>query len=55
VAAGETLLGPEITRRVVERYVQVPPARTSDAFATLTERELEAASWSPAADAPYLS
>ena len=32
VAAGETLLGPEITRRVVERYVQAPLPRT-EAFA----------------------
>ncbi len=40
VAAGETLLGPEITRRVVERYVQAPPPRT-EVFADLTARELE--------------
>jgi len=40
VAAGETLLGPEITKRVVERYVQAPLPRT-EAFADLTARELE--------------
>jgi DNA-binding NarL/FixJ family response regulator len=40
VAAGETLLGPEITKRVVERYVQAPLPRP-EAFAELTARELE--------------
>jgi DNA-binding NarL/FixJ family response regulator len=40
VAAGETLLAPDVTRRVVERYVQTPP-RDPEAFAALTDRELE--------------
>ena len=44
VAAGEALLAPEITRRVVERYVTLPPPGGGDnanAFAELTPREVE--------------
>jgi DNA-binding NarL/FixJ family response regulator len=41
VAAGETLLGPEITRRVVERYVTLPLPSAGDAFAALTAREVD--------------
>ena len=43
VAAGESLLAPSITRRLIERYVEHPPARTTSAPppAELTERELE--------------
>jgi DNA-binding NarL/FixJ family response regulator len=46
VAAGETLLSPEVTRRVVERFVAAPPppdegAEDDEAFAALTEREIE--------------
>jgi DNA-binding NarL/FixJ family response regulator len=44
VAAGESLLAPAITRRLVERFVRTPPrgaAAQDDRFAELTERELE--------------
>ena len=44
VAAGESLLAPAITRRLVERYVRTPPrgaAAQQERFAELTERELE--------------
>jgi DNA-binding NarL/FixJ family response regulator len=44
VAAGETLLAPAITRRLVERYVRVPPpgsAAGRERLGELTERELE--------------
>ena len=44
VAAGESLLAPAITRRLVERFVAAPPAGASaqrERFAELTERELE--------------
>jgi len=44
VAAGESLLAPAITRRLVERFVRVPPpggAAQRARFAELTERELE--------------
>ncbi len=43
VAAGEALLAPAVTKRLVERFVQRPPsdvART-ERFDELTERELE--------------
>jgi len=42
-AAGDTLLAPEITRRLVESYVRRPPpgTRTSPELASLTNRELE--------------
>jgi DNA-binding NarL/FixJ family response regulator len=43
VAAGEALLAPAVTRRLVERYVRRPPADKvrEQQFAELTERELE--------------
>jgi DNA-binding NarL/FixJ family response regulator len=41
--AGDTLLAPEITRRLVESYVRRPPpgSHTSPELASLTARELE--------------
>ena len=43
VAAGESLLAPAVTKRLIERYVSRPPADTvrRERFAELTERELE--------------
>jgi len=43
VAAGDALLAPEITRAMIQDYVQRPRpgAATSDALAALTPRELE--------------
>ena len=44
VAAGESLLAPAVTRRLVERFVRTPPAGGAaqrERFAELTERELE--------------
>jgi DNA-binding NarL/FixJ family response regulator len=42
VAAGDALLAPSITRRVIEEYSQRPPSRRNDAeLELLTERELE--------------
>jgi DNA-binding NarL/FixJ family response regulator len=43
VAAGESLLAPAITRRLVERFVRRPPpeAAAEERFGELTERELE--------------
>jgi DNA-binding NarL/FixJ family response regulator len=43
VAAGESLLAPAVTRRLVERFVRRPPADAvrEQAFADLTDRELE--------------
>lgn len=43
VAAGEALLAPAITRRLVERFVERPlPSRArGEAFAGLTDREIE--------------
>ena len=44
VAAGESLLAPAVTRRMIERFVRTPPAGAAaqrDRFAELTERELE--------------
>jgi DNA-binding NarL/FixJ family response regulator len=40
VAAGEALLAPGMTRRLIERFA-VPADRGDEAFAQLTERELE--------------
>jgi DNA-binding NarL/FixJ family response regulator len=41
VAAGDTLLAPAVTKRLVERYVQRPaPGGDTQRFAELTEREL---------------
>jgi DNA-binding NarL/FixJ family response regulator len=43
VAAGEGLLSPAVTRRVIEELARTPPpqAATPDALAELTKRELE--------------
>jgi DNA-binding NarL/FixJ family response regulator len=43
VAAGETLLAPAVTRRLIERYVRRPSTDTArrERFAELTERELD--------------
>jgi DNA-binding NarL/FixJ family response regulator len=43
VAAGEALLAPAVTKRLIERYVSRPPSDTvkRERFAELTERELE--------------
>jgi DNA-binding NarL/FixJ family response regulator len=43
IAAGESLLAPAVTRRLIERYVSRPPGDTArrERFAELTERELE--------------
>jgi DNA-binding NarL/FixJ family response regulator len=42
VAAGESLLHPALTRRLVERFVQgPPPGRRPPALASLTGREIE--------------
>ena len=39
VAAGEGLLSPSITRRVIERFARLPPPGGTDALGGLTERE----------------
>lgn len=42
VTAGETLLSPTVTRRLVEQFVRRPaPGRLADRLAALTARELE--------------
>jgi DNA-binding NarL/FixJ family response regulator len=43
VAAGESLLAPAVTKRLIERYVSRPPSDTvrRERFDELTERELE--------------
>jgi DNA-binding NarL/FixJ family response regulator len=43
VARGDTLLGPSITRRLVERFVRLPPpgAAPHERFHQLTSREME--------------
>ena len=43
VAAGESLVAPAVTRRLVERFVRRPPPEVAqrEVFAELTERELE--------------
>ncbi len=43
VAAGESLLAPAVTKRLIERYISRPPSDTArrERFAELTERELE--------------
>jgi DNA-binding NarL/FixJ family response regulator len=43
VAAGEALLAPAVTRRLVERFVQRPPSEKArvERFEELTDRELE--------------
>jgi DNA-binding NarL/FixJ family response regulator len=39
VAAGDALLTPSITRRVIEQFARLPPPGGTDALAELTERE----------------
>lgn len=41
IAAGETLLAPAVTRRLVERHLRRPEASASDALDELTPRERE--------------
>jgi DNA-binding NarL/FixJ family response regulator len=42
VAAGEALLAPTVTRRLVEHFVRrPPPAQVAERFAELTARELD--------------
>jgi DNA-binding NarL/FixJ family response regulator len=43
IAAGESLLAPALTQRLIERFVRLPPPQTArrDKFSELTERELE--------------
>ena len=43
IAAGESLLAPAVTKRLIERYVSRPPGDTArrERFAEFTERELE--------------
>src|SRR6266540_4577434 len=41
VAAGDGLLAPSITRRVIERFTRLPPPGGTDAVAGLTARERE--------------
>ena len=43
VAAGESLLAPAVTKRLIERYVSRPPSDSvrRERFAELTDRELE--------------
>jgi DNA-binding NarL/FixJ family response regulator len=41
VAAGDTLLAPAVTRRLVERFVKRPSPGAGDELTELTERELE--------------
>jgi len=41
VAAGDTLLAPAVTRRLVERFVKRPSPETTGRVDDLTERELE--------------
>jgi DNA-binding NarL/FixJ family response regulator len=41
VAAGDTLLAPAITRRLIERFVRTGAAAAAEILAELTERELD--------------
>jgi DNA-binding NarL/FixJ family response regulator len=41
VAAGDALLAPSITRRVIEQFVRLPPPGATNAIAALTDREQE--------------
>jgi DNA-binding NarL/FixJ family response regulator len=41
VAAGEALLSPAITKRVIKQFVRLPRTQPPKEFAELTERELE--------------
>jgi DNA-binding NarL/FixJ family response regulator len=60
VAAGDSLVAPAVTRRLLEQFVRRPPAgRRSDRLAALTERETEvlglmARGWSNAQLATHL-
>ena len=41
VAAGDALLAPGVTRRLIEEHISRPPPTATDALAALTERERE--------------
>jgi DNA-binding NarL/FixJ family response regulator len=41
VAAGEALLSPAVTKRVIQHYTRTPRPTTPEALDDLTERELE--------------
>src|SRR6185312_396351 len=41
VHGGDALLAPEITRRLIERFVTAPSPATGEQLQTLTEREVE--------------
>src|SRR5690606_24194270 len=41
VAAGDALLSPSITRRVIEAFLRTPPPGTPDALGELSAREQE--------------
>jgi DNA-binding NarL/FixJ family response regulator len=43
VAAGESLLAPTVTKRLIERYVSLPPAEAArrEQFGELTDREVD--------------
>jgi DNA-binding NarL/FixJ family response regulator len=41
VAAGDALLAPSITRRVIEQFTRLPPPGGTDALVGLTDRERE--------------
>jgi DNA-binding NarL/FixJ family response regulator len=41
VAAGDALLSPSITRRVIEQFTRLPPPGGTDVLAGLTDRERE--------------
>jgi DNA-binding NarL/FixJ family response regulator len=41
VAAGDALLAPSITRRVIEQFARLPPPGGTDALTPLTDRERE--------------
>jgi DNA-binding NarL/FixJ family response regulator len=47
VAAGEALLAPSLTRRLIEEHVRRPPPTSGvpDALSELTDRELEVLAW----------
>jgi DNA-binding NarL/FixJ family response regulator len=41
VAAGDGLLAPQVTRRVIEQFIRLPPPGGTDALGGLTARERE--------------
>jgi DNA-binding NarL/FixJ family response regulator len=41
VAAGDALLAPTLTRRLIEEHISRPPPSSQEAFAALTDRERE--------------